>query len=124
MSAKESIKDEINEIKNELESYVQNKMDLTKLHVAEDLSRFSSNIAVRLVMFYIGFFVLLFVSMAAAFAIGNYTQSTELGFIIVGGVYFVIGLIFFFFRGILIQRPIIKSFIHLFFPNYSHYDKD
>ena len=124
MSKKESISDEISEVKKEIESYVQNRIDLTKLHVAEDLSRLTSGLAVRLVLFYIAFFVLLFLSMAAAYAIGNYLNSTELGFIVVAGSHLIIGLIFYLFKGMLIQKPIIKSFIHLFFPNYSNYDKE
>ncbi|GAF04321.1 phage holin family protein [Saccharicrinis fermentans] len=124
MSNKESLSDDLTEIKKEIESYVQNRIDLTKLHVAEDLSRFTAGVAVRLVLFYIAFFILLFLSIAAAYAFGRYTNSTELGFIIVAGAYLVAGIIFYLLRGILINKPIIQSFIHLFFPNYSNYDKE
>ncbi|MGQ1783841.1 MULTISPECIES: phage holin family protein [unclassified Saccharicrinis] len=124
MSKKESLSEEVTEVKKEIESYVQNRIDLTKLHVAEDLSRLTSGLAVRLVLYYIAFFVLLFLSMAAAYAIGNYTNSTETGFIIVAGAYLFAGLVFYLFKGMLISKPIIKAFIHLFFPNYSNYDKE
>ncbi|TLX74373.1 phage holin family protein [Labilibacter sediminis] len=119
----ESISEEFTSVKKEVESYIQNKIDLTKLHLAEDLSRFVSGFAVKIVLFYIGFFVLMFVSIAGAFAIGSYTDSNELGFVIVAGVYFLLGLISLMLRRSMIQKPIIKAFIHLFFPNYSHYDK-
>ncbi|WP_066627468.1 phage holin family protein [Labilibacter marinus] len=123
MSKKESISDEISDVKKEIESYVQNKIDLTKLHIAEDLSKFTAAIAVRLVLFYIAFFVLFFLSIAISYAIGRYLDSLELGFFIVAGFYFVIGLLFFLFKGKFVQKPIIQAFIHLFFPNYTDYDK-
>ena len=124
MDKNESISEEFTSIKKEVESYVQNKIDLTKLHLAEDLSRFVSGFAIKIVLFYIGFFVLMFISIAGAFAIGSYTNSNELGFIIIAGVYFVIGLVFYMLKGKMIQTPIIKAFIHLFFPNYNNYDKE
>ena len=124
MSRKEKISDEIADLKQELESYVQNRIDLTKLHVAEDLSKLTSGLALRLLLFYIAFFVLLFLSMAAAYAIGNYSDSTEAGFIVVSGFYLLVGIVLYLLRGIIINKPIIKSFIHLFFPNYNNYDKE
>ncbi|SMO35919.1 Putative Holin-X, holin superfamily III [Saccharicrinis carchari] len=123
MSRKEKISDEIADIKQEIESYVQNKIDLTKLHVAEDLSKLTAGLAVRLLLFYIAFFVLLFLSMAAAYAIGSYTNNMVTGFIVVAGFYLLVGILFYLLRGILINRPIIKSFIHLFFPNYTKYEQ-
>ncbi len=120
MSKKDGIFDEVFDVKKEIESYVQNRIDLTKLHITEDLSKFTSTVAVRLILFYIGFFVLLFLSIAGAYAIGRYINSDELGFIIIAGFYFLVGLIFLLFRGILIHKPIIKSFIHLFFPKYNY----
>ncbi len=123
MSKRHSISDEINEVSKEVESYIQNRIDLTKLQIAEDLSRFVSAVAIRLVLYYIAFFVLLFISTAAAYAIGSYLESTVLGFIIIAGFYFIIGLVFYLLKGVLVRTPIIKSFVHMFFPSYNNYDK-
>ncbi len=124
MEKKESLSDELSDIKNEISSYVQSKIDLTKLQIAEDLSRLISSIAIKVVLFYIALFMLIFLSMAAAFAIGSYFNSNQVGFLLVAGVYFVSGIIFYLLKGILIQTPIIKAIIHLFFPNFSQYDKE
>ena len=124
MSRKEKISDEIAEVKQELESYVKNRIDLTKLHLAEDLSKLTSGLAVRLVLFYIAFFVLLFLSLAGAYAIGSYTGNIVSGFIAIAGFYALVGIVFYLLKGILISRPIIKSFIHLFFPNYQNYEQE
>lgn len=124
MSRKEKISGEFADIKQEVESYVQNRIDLTKLHVAEDLSKLTSGLAVRLLLFYIAFFVLLFLSMAGAYAIGSYTGNIVIGFISIAGFYVLVGVVLFLLKGILISRPIIKSFIHLFFPNYQNYEQE
>ncbi len=124
MDRKETISEELSDVKKEIETYFQSKLDLTKLQAAEDLSRFASGIAVKLVLFYIAMFVLIFVSMAAAFAIGTYTNSNELGFLVVAGVYVLFAFIFYLFKGILIQTPVIKAFIQIFFQNFSKYDKE
>lgn len=124
MDNKESISEEFSSIKSEIETYVKNKIDLTKLHLAEDLSRFVSGFIIKVVLFYIGFFVLMLISMAGAFAIGTYSNSNELGFMIIASFYFILGIIFLLVRKRLIQTPIIKAFIHLFFPNYNNYDKE
>ncbi len=124
MDRKETISEEIADVKNEINNYIQSRIDLTKLQAAEDLSRFVSGIAIKLVLFYIAMFVLLFVSMAGAFAIGTYLESNELGFLAVAGVYFLFAIIFYLFKGKLVQTPIIKTFIQMFFQNFSKYDKE
>ncbi len=124
MDRKETLSEELSDIKNEINHYIQSKIDLTKLQAAEDLSRFVSKIAIKLVLFYIAMFVLLFASMAGAFAIGSYTQSNELGFLIIAGIYFLLAFVFYLFRGKLVQTPIIKTFVQMFFQNFSKYDKE
>ncbi len=124
MDRKETLSEELSDIKNEINNYIQSKIDLTKLQAAEDLSRFVSRIAIKLVLFYIAMFVLLFASMAGAFAIGSYTQSNELGFLIIAGIYLLFAFIFYLFRGKLVQTPVIKTFVQMFFQNFSKYDKE
>lgn len=123
MERKDTFNEELLDVKNEIHTYIQNKIDLTKLQLAEDLSRFISSVAIKLVMFYISLFILIFLSMAAAFYIGTFTQSDELGFIIVAGFYMFVAVIFYLLKRTLVQRHVIKSFIQLFFPNFSRYDK-
>ncbi len=123
MNKHETISDEMNDIKEEVSSYLQSKIDLTKLQLAEDLSRIMSSIAVKLGLLYIGIFIQFFISMAAAYAIGSYLESMESGFILVAIFYFLVGIIFYLFKSKIIQTPIIKKFIHLFFQNFNSYDQ-
>jgi len=123
MDKKEGISEEFSSVKKEIESYIQNRIDLTKLHLAEDLSRFVSGFIIKTILFYIGFFVLTFFSIAGAFAIGACCNSNEIGFISIASIYLFIGVVFYLSKRYLIQTPIIKSLIHLFFPNFNNYDK-
>jgi len=123
MEKKETFSEEISDIQKEIVSYVQNKIDLSKLQLAEDFSRLLSGIAVKVILFYIGFFVLMLSSIAGAFAIGSTTGSNELGFLIVAGFYVILGFVFYLLRSVLIHTPIIRAIVQLFFPNFTKYDK-
>lgn len=120
---KENLSEEINEVKDEFEEYVNARLDLVKLHTAENLSRFFSGLIVNMGLFYLFFFVLFFVSMAVAFWLNNLFEGKGTGFFIVAGFYLILAILFYLVRKQLIQRPIIQSFIQLFFPKYNQYDE-
>ncbi|WP_430811769.1 MULTISPECIES: phage holin family protein [unclassified Carboxylicivirga] len=120
---KENISEELNEAKEEFEEYINARLDLAKLHTAENLSRFFAGMLVKMGLFYLFFFVLLFSSLAISFWINDYLDSQGLGFIIVAGFYLLLALIFYALRRSLIHRPIIQSFIQLFFPKFTDYDE-
>ncbi len=119
----EQLTDELNEVKDDFEEYVNAKIDLAKLHAAENLSRFFSGMLLKMGLFYLFFFVLLFTSLAIAYWLNQYFDGNGTGFIIVAGFYLLVSVVFFLLRKTLIQRPIIQSFIQLFFPNFNKYDE-
>ncbi|WP_264566053.1 competence protein [Flavobacterium sp. N3904] len=59
--------------------------------------------------------VLLFGSIAAAFAIGSYYDSYAKGFLIVGGFYFVTTLLIAMIKDKVIEGPILAKFSEIFF---------
>jgi hypothetical protein len=59
--------------------------------------------------------VLLFCSIAGAFAIGTYLGSNALGFLTVGGIYLLFTLLVFLFKDKIIERPILEKFSEIFF---------
>ncbi|MBR8534535.1 phage holin family protein [Carboxylicivirga sediminis] len=120
---KEHLSEEINEVKDEFEEYVNARLDLAKLHTAENLSRFFSGMLIKMGLFYLFFFVLLFISLAIAFWLNDLFEGKGVGFFIVAGFYLLIALLFYAMRKVLIQRPIIQSFVQLFFPKYTQYDE-
>ncbi|MCG8578706.1 MAG: phage holin family protein [Bacteroidales bacterium] len=120
---KEKLNEEINEVKDDFEEYVNARLDLAKLHAAENLSRFFSGMILKIGLFYLLFFVLLFVSLAAAFWLNHLFDGKGIGFFIVAGFYLLLALLFLALRKSLIQKPVIQSFIQLFFPKYTEYDE-
>jgi hypothetical protein len=59
--------------------------------------------------------VLLFCSIAVAFAIGDYYQSNAIGFLYVGGFYLVATILISFIKNKLIEGPILEKFSEIFF---------
>jgi hypothetical protein len=116
---KESITSELDELKKELEEYLQIRVDLVKLHIAGELSRFFSSFMTKTVLLYLFFFVFMFFSLAAALIVGEWLESYALGFALMGGVFLVAALIFWFLRKQLIERHVVRRFIELMFPKFD-----
>ncbi|WP_010662871.1 phage holin family protein [Marinilabilia salmonicolor] len=119
---KESITSEIDELKKELEEYLQIRVDLVKLHIAGELSRFFSSFMTKTVLLYLFFFVFMFFSLAAALLLGTWLDSYALGFAIMGGVFLLAALIFWLLRKQLIERHVVHRFIELMFPKFEDDD--
>lgn len=120
---KENITEELRELKSEIGEYVRNRFEFSKLHLAGELSKFFSTFMVRTVIFYLMFFVLLFLSLALAFQLGEWMESNSLAFMAVGGIYFVILIIFLVLRKKLVEKPVIQHIIALLFPNFEDYEE-
>ena len=59
--------------------------------------------------------VLLFVSIAGAFALGNLFNSYPLGFLAVAGIYLVLALLLFLVKDKIVEGPILEKFSEIFF---------
>ena len=119
----EEITEDFSDFKKEIKEYAESNFNLIRLHVVEQLSRLTSGIIVNVGVLYILFFGLIFLSMALAFFLGELFNSYGLGFLVVSGLYFLLALTFYLMRKALIEKPVIKSFIKLFFPNFENNGK-
>lgn len=119
---KENVANDIKEAKDDVENYVNAKIDMIKLHVAENLSRIVSGMIIKMVLAVFLVLITFFVSMAGAVWIDHIYSNSGIGFIIVAAFYLVLSIIFILLRRKIITKPIIQSFIQLFFPSYSDYD--
>lgn len=59
--------------------------------------------------------VLLFVSVAGAFTLGNFLDSYPLGFLCVAGVYLVLALLLFLVKDKIVEGTILEKFSEIFF---------
>ena len=124
ISMKENITREVDELKKELEEYVQVRVDLTKLHIAGELSRFFSSFMTKTVLLYLLFFVFMFFSLAAALLLGKWIGSYVIGFAAMGVVFLLAAVIFWLLRKRLIERPVVQHFIELMFPKFDHDEEE
>ena len=105
--------------RKDIQEYIQVKIDLIRLHTAENLSRIFSSAANAVIIGYLLFFILLFLSFAAGYWFGSFLHSNELGFVCVAGFYLLVLVIFLIFRKQIIEKPVIKAIMRLFFPKFS-----
>ena len=117
---KENFSENINELKKELEEFLQARFDLTRLHIAGELSRAITGFLTRTVVLYLLFFALMFFSVAGALLLGEWIDSYIIGFAAIGLIFLLATLIFWLLRKRLIERPIVRNFIDLMFPKFDH----
>lgn len=115
--------DDINSIKKDIQEYIEIKLDLIRLHTAENISRILSSAVNATIIGYLLLFILLFLSFAGGYFFGSLLHSTELGFLCVAGFYLLVLILFIVFRKHIVERPIIKAILKLFFPKFSDNEK-
>lgn len=116
----EEIKGNLSEIKDEFTDYIENRINLTKLHLVETFSKISAGFVVKLSVLYLLQFAIMFFSLALAFFLGSLFSSNSLGFSVVACIYVLLAILLYAVRHKLIEKPIIKTYIHLFFPNFDN----
>jgi len=115
--------EDINNIKNDIQEYIEVKFDLFRLRTAESLSRILSSAVIIVILGFLSVFILLFLSIAAGYFLASLLQSNELGFLCVSGFYVLVMAIFIIFRKMIIERPIIKTIMKLIFPKSGEDEK-
>jgi hypothetical protein len=85
--------------------YIETRTTLWKLKAIESLSDVSGELASGLALMGIALLIILIVSVGLALLIGYWTGRSFYGFFIIGGVYAIIGLIFYAFRNQWLKEP-------------------
>ena len=107
--------EEIDNIRRDIQKYIEVRFDLLRLHTAESISRILSSVVSIVIYAFLSSLILLFLSVAAGYYLASLLNSNELGFLCVAGFYAVVLIIFAIFRKQIIERPIIKGIVKLFF---------
>lgn len=115
--------EEIGNIKKDIQEYIEARLDLLKLQAAENISKIISNTAVAIIIVLLLSLILFFLSFAAGYFMASVLHSNELGFLCVAGFYLLLMLIILIFRKKIIDRPVIKSVIKIFFPKTGENEK-
>jgi len=115
--------DDINDLRKDILEYIEVRFDQIRLHTAESLSRIFSDVAKMAVIGYLFSLMLLFLSFAAGFYLGSLLNSNELGFICVAGFYLLLIILFLLLRKRIVEKPVIKAMVRLFFPKFEDNEK-
>jgi len=116
--------DDLNKISKDLLEYIDARMELLKLHTAENISRIFSNALILAVISYLAFFILLLLTFAAGLFLGDKMDSNELGFLCVAGFYLLLLVIFIILRKQIVERAVRRAIVKLFFPKLDDDEKN
>jgi len=120
-----SLKEELSNGKDDVQDYLNARLDLLRLNMAENFSKVLSGFIIKSVILFVLFFALLFVSLAVANWLNATYDYPGIGFIFVAGFYLLFIIVFWMLRRVLIEKPIIQSMIEIFFPpENNYYNKD
>lgn len=101
----------VEELFIKLKEYGDTRLDLFKLKSINKISSFFSTLITSLILLIFLFLVLLCVTIGVALWLGFLLGKFYYGFFIVGGIYLIIGLVFFLSQGKLLKNPISNKLI-------------
>ena len=89
---------------DQVKEYVNTRLAQLKLSFAEKTSKVMSVMIAVVISALVFFLFLVLICIAGAIILGQWLESFWLGFVIVGGIVFVVGLILWIFKGVLIEN--------------------
>lgn len=107
--------EKIEELADNIKQYVNNRVDAVKLTAAEKSSAIIANLIAGLIVATVFMFFIVFASIALSLLLGNWIGSTWAGFLIVAGLYLLIGIIVWTAREKIIRLPIMNALIKQLF---------
>ncbi|HAC25849.1 MAG TPA: hypothetical protein DCE81_13130 [Cytophagales bacterium] len=81
-----------------LTGYVETRLELFKLEIKEEVARAIAHLVVLVFLVLFGLMLLLFLSIGVAQWLNAYLGQTATGYFVVGGVYFLLFLLFIIFK--------------------------
>lgn len=105
----QNLKENFNEISENVKSYISLKIDFFKLTLTEKLSLIISALLISVILFLVFLFISMFVSLAFIFWFRDHVGPLYAGALIVAGFYFMLGIIVFFMRKRLFIDPLVKQ---------------
>lgn len=111
----QEVKQKADNIFDHVKEYVEARYNLVVLETSNKVTDILSSIAVAVVVGLVGLFVLLFLSLAAAWWIGESTDSPALGFLLVAVFYAVVAGVLYAIRTKFIKLPVLNALIRKFY---------
>ncbi len=111
----EELKENKENIQEEAQAYIENSLAYFKLRSFKVAMKSTTMIFKFILILWCVSMVLLFCSIALAFAFANYLDSYPLGFLMVGGIYFLFTVVLFYVKDKIVEGPILEKFSEIFF---------
>jgi len=103
------------ELVGHVKEYVNNRISAVKLQTAEKTSKIFSNLIAVAVVAAIMLVFVIFISMAAAYALSDWFKESYAGFLIVGAIWLLIATIIWISKERLLRIPIMNKILHEMF---------
>ncbi len=111
----QEVKERADNIFEHVKEYIEARYNLAVLETSNKATDILSSLVAALIVGVIGILVLFFLSFAAAWWIGQLTDSPALGFLVVAVVYAALGGILYAIRNKVIKLPVMNALIKKFY---------
>ncbi len=111
----EELKENVEDIQENAKAYIESNIAYYKLWGFKVAMKSTTLILKFLLIAICMMIVLLFMSVAAALAIGELMESYVVGFLIVAGVYFILAFLLYKIKDKIVEGPILEKFSEIFF---------
>ena len=113
----------ISELKENLQKYLETKVSYYGLVAFEKTVKLVVSLVSSTVTLVVLLLALIFFSGAAGLYFGRLLESYELGLLIIGGFYLLLGFVLYSFRKKIFSRCVIKNLSEVFFHDDDHEEK-
>lgn len=110
-----SLKESFEEVPTKATDALDAQVDYYKLFLFRFIAQSSTGLITFFIVAFACLLMLFFVSIAAAYAVGEAVDSIAWGFVIVGAFYIVVAAGAFFFRKVLIVKPLLRKLSEIYF---------
>lgn len=111
----EELKENVEDIQDNAKSYIESNIAYYKLWGFKVAMKSTTLIFKFALIAIFMMFVLFFISVAGAFAIGKALGSNVLGFLSVAGIYLILSFLLFLVKDKIVEGPILEKFSEIFF---------
>lgn len=105
----------IDELVVHTKAYMNNQIDIVKLNAAEKGSKIMATVITMAISFLVFGLCIVFASFALAFVFAKLTGELYWGFLIVAGIYFLLGFFLWLLREKLLRIPILNALLKQLF---------
>jgi len=112
----------IEELTDTIKEYADTRIESAKLDVAEKLSSILANLLAGILITTVFLFALIFAGIALGFVLGAWMGKMWAGFLVVSGLYLLIGIVVWTAREKIIRLPVMNALIKQLFSNDNEED--